>query len=173
MSDERDEFERGRTQEARRLPVAYTDPSTGRTFSKSAPVCGVTEDEIRRFSHGGQMCGECKFFERGHAQAEMARTNFVRTLVKDYEWNPNHAGLTRETADEVGLCAADGNMATAVFTPACDQFRHSKGRIKKEATREQKGIFVKDVRAANDDHAARFREFKRKHGLDDPEIVGD
>ena len=90
------ELERARVHGQRQLPTTFVDPGTGRQFTKGANVCAVSEDDIRRFASGGHVCGECRHFEPGHAQAIMARTKFVRTLVKDYEWNPAHAGMVQE-----------------------------------------------------------------------------
>ncbi len=162
-----------RMREVASLPVVYTDPATGHTFSKSAPVVGITEEEIKRYSRSGNVCGECKFFEPGHFAAEAARTKFVRALVKDYEWNPRHAGLTQETTKEMGLCGATNDTATAAFNASCNHFVQDRGRIKRATKPEEHGVYVRDLRAAEADHAERFREFKRKHGLDDPRIIPD
>ena len=167
------ELERARVQGQRQLPATFVDPGTGRQFTKGANVCAVSEDDIRRFASGGHVCGECRHFEPGHAQAIMARTKFVRKLVKDYEWNPAHAGMVQEKAADIGLCGDQGDMATSAMTAACENFRENRGKIKKEATREERGIVIQDMRAASKDHAARFQKFKDDHGLATPEIVGD
>lgn len=177
MSDDpRDDLAKmqaARAQASRHLPVTYVDKQSGRQFVKPTPLATITEDEVRRYGKGGHTCGECAHFERGHAQAEMARARFVRALVKDYEWNPRHAGLTQERVDEIGLCADAGDMATGVFMPACEHFREDRGRLKKQATPEQRGMLIKDMRAGARDAEARFRKFKRDHGLEDARIVED
>lgn len=170
MSDDRDfdDMARERVQAPKELPATYVDPVSGRQFTKGAPVLGVTEDEIRRYGYGGQTCGECRFFEPGHAQAEMARTRFLQVLARDYEWNPTHAGMAPERSKEIGLCAASGDTATTAFCPACDQFRENRGKLKKEAEDVHHEVVVKDMRAAQGVVRDRFESFKKKHGLDGP-----
>lgn len=160
------ELERQRSGGLRKMPMAY-DNGAGERVEANADICSVTEADIRRFSSGGHVCGECRFFEQGHAMAEMARQNFVRELVKDYEWNPAHAGMTTEKASEIGLCADAGDMATSKMTAACENFRENRGRIKKEATATQQRIVVNDMRAGAQDHAERFEAFKAKNRQED------
>lgn len=175
MSDDAPEdlHELGRQRAAtpRSLPTTYVDPHTGQQFTKAAPITGVTEEDIRRYGHGGHTCGECKHFEPGHAHAIMARTKFIRQLAKDQELNPRHFGMTRETAAEIGLCGDSGDMATTAFAPACAHFRESRGRIKKEASATERELVVNDMRAASKDVRDRFQKFKQDNHLDDPEYV--
>lgn len=168
-----EELERMRSGGARQLPATFVDRQSGRQFTKGANVCSVTEEDIRRFSSGGHVCGECRHFEAGHGMAIIARTKFVRELVKDYEWNPAHAGMVQEKANDIGLCGDAGDMATSAMTAACENFRENRGRIKKEVSPEQRKLVVNDMRAAKQDHEERFEKFKRDNNLDTPEIVGD
>lgn len=165
--DSADELARQRAMQPQSLPTQYIDPVSGRQFGKTTPIASVTEEDIRRYAHGGNVCGECKYFEPGHAQAELARTKFVRSLVKDYDWNPEHAGMTAERAQEIGLCAADGSMATSAMCAACDQFRPNQGRIKREVNRDELRSVTQDMRAAKRDHAEKFAKFRRDNELDD------
>lgn len=167
MSDDVDDFARARAQGPRRLPITYS--GGGHSVGSSA-VVSATEQEIRRFSSGGHICGECRHFQPGHAASEMARTRFVSGLVKDYGWKIEHAfpGITQERTNEIGLCGESNDTGTTAFTAACDHFRAANGVLKKVATEEERGFLVNDMRQAKAAQEERFLEWKRAQGIDGP-----
>lgn len=160
-------------QAPRRLPVTYTNVQ-GQTVGGAA-VVSASEQDIRRFGHGGHVCAECRHFEPGHAIAEMARTRWMTQLVKEYGWKIEHAfpGITQERTHEIGLCAAAGDTGTTAFAAACDQFTEARGRLKKEASPEEQGFVVHDMRAAHVSQAERIANWKREQGLDGPGLDVD
>lgn len=133
----------------------------------ASPLATVTEAELRRYSATGNICGECRHFEPGHAQAEMARTRFLQVLVKEYGWKVEHAlpGITAERSSEIGLCAEAGDTATTAFAPSCDHFSPARGKLKREARPEEQHLVVNDLRVAKAAQAQRFEEWKREQGL--------
>lgn len=169
MSDELDDFTRAKAQAPRRLPVAYTDQH-GQTVVGSSPVVSATEADIRRFGHGGHVCAECRFFEPGHAAAEMKRTRWMQQLVKEYGWKVEHAfpGITQERTNEIGLCGAAGDTGTTAFAAACDQFVDARGKLKREASEEERGFVVNDMRVAKEAQAERIAAWKRNLGITGP-----
>ena len=168
MSDDLDDFTRERAQQPRRLPVTFS--GGGHAVAGSSPVVTATEQDIRKFGHGGHVCGECRFFEPGHAAAEMARTRFVSGLVKDYGWKVEHAfpGITQERTAEIGLCAAAGDTGTTAFAAACDHFKDNAGALKREAKDDERAFVINDMRQAKAAQEERFQQWKRDQGLDGP-----
>lgn len=119
-------------QQRRHLPVTYQDP-VGR---KHVPGQGfaVTAEEIKQYS-SGKICGNCHYFSHEHAVNEMVRTQFMPRLVKELEWKPEHLGAA--LTSENGLCLDRGDMLTATFTAACENWRESRGtvrRVSKDST---------------------------------------
>lgn len=153
------------------LPLVYRDAETGVQTSGAIPVNSVSEEEIRRYSQGGHVCGECKFFELGHAAAEMASTKMVQQLARDHEWKIDHAFT--QGVNQAGLCSAAGAMATGVMHAACDQFRPHNGKIRKEASKDELQALSDEVRAARKLEAQRIHAWREKNGLNRPPGVDE
>ena len=166
MNDEMQKFLRERAEEPKHLPVLDRNgvPTPGITA-----VATATENEIRRFSFGGHVCGECTYCERGHAQAEMARQKFLPSLVRDYEWKLDHAFTTG--VDAAAICGASGGtvlLAAGAMTAACDQFRPANGRIQREAKTSELEKIGDQLSDAKRMQRRRIRDWKKKRGLDRP-----
>ena len=118
--------------EPRRLPIAYEDP-VGR---KHVPGEGfvISAEEIKQFSDN-RICGNCAHFSPEDAVGEMVRTSFMPKLVQELEWKPEHLGAA--LTSEGGLCTDRGDMLTATFTKACENWRESRGRLRRAPTSSQ------------------------------------
>jgi len=132
--------------------------------AKGTPIATVTEADVRRFAANGRICGECRFFEPGHAQAELARQSFVPQLVRDYEWKIEHAFIS--PVNESGLCSQHDGLLTGVLHAACDAFRENNGKIKREAKPAETRRVREDFARAKRMQAERLAAWRAKHGLD-------
>jgi len=113
----------------RHLPVSYEDPINrqhvpGKGFA-------VTAQEIKQYA-SGKICGNCAYFAPEHAVGEMVRTEFMPKLVKELEWKPEHLGAA--LTSESGLCEDRGDMLTATFTAACENWRETRGKLRRQST---------------------------------------
>lgn len=116
----------------RRLPVVYNDP----VGQKSVQGQGfsISSEEIKRYADG-KICGNCAHFSPEHGVGEMVRTQFMPKLVAELEWKPEHLGAA--ISSEGGLCMDRGDMLTATFTVACENWRESRGRIRRAPNSDQ------------------------------------
>jgi len=78
-------------------------------------------------------CGQCRYFEHSHGQAQMKAQRFVERLVREENWQTRHLV---SPLNELGLCGAhsSGNGAeeqclTGTMHKSCDQFRPSRGKL--------------------------------------------
>ena len=148
------------------LPLISSDEH-GNKVANSIPVNSVSEEEIRRYSQAnGHVCGECRFFELGHAAAEMASTKMLQELAKDHEWKIDHAFV--QGVNKAGLCAQHGSMATGVMHAACDAFRPSNGRLKRMAKPDELQALAVSEREARQIEAKRVHAWREKNGLNRP-----
>jgi hypothetical protein len=143
-----------------RMPVSYIDPRTGQQVGSSAPVMTLTKQEIEQYC-GGKMCGNCTFFEPGHAVVEMARQRFMPKLVKELEWKPEHLGAA--ISSEAGLCGLRDDLLTSTFTKSCDAWREDRGRLKKRATPAEKAAWEEERRTMMRMHRERMARQHKKH----------
>jgi hypothetical protein len=166
VSDDHDRELRQRAAAAQRIPHSYVDPLTGARVGGSLPVVTVSEDDIRRYGSGGHTCGECKHFELGHGQAQMAAQEFMPKLVRDYEWKLQHAFLS--PSNEMGLCGNDDITLTGVLHAACEHFRPHNGKIKREAKASELETIEKSRIGAQRMQQRRIRDWRKSAGLDRP-----
>ena len=152
---------RARATEQRHLPVVYRDGHSGVEMPGSMPVLTVTEDDIRRYGSGGHVCGECKHFEPGHVQAEMAASQFMPKLVRDMEWKLEHAFVS--DLNEAGLCGDTGVTLTFTMHAACPNFRPHNGKIKRAVKENELAKVVEDRKQAQQMQEKRLRDWRAKH----------
>lgn len=120
----------------------------------------VSAEEIRRYADG-KMCGNCAYFSPEHAITEMARTQFMPKLVKELEWKPEHLGAA--LTSESGLCGDRGDMITATFTVACENWRESRGKIRRAPTSSQLEAHGEQKRTMQRLHKERMEKQRREH----------
>lgn len=161
-----DEEMRLRAQQGQRLPHTYIDPNTGARVGGSLPVVTVSEADIRRYGSGGHTCGECKHFELGHGQAQMAAQQFMPKLVREYEWKLEHAFLS--PSNEMGLCGNDDVTLTGVMHAACPNFRAHNGKIRREAKASELETLETNRHDAKRMQQRRIRDWRKASGLDRP-----
>lgn len=132
--------------DGRRLPVIYREPSSGVESRSSADVFSISSEDVKRYGDG-KICGNCRFFEPGHAQVEMVRTQFLPKLVQELEWKPEHIGAAITSEGGIcGLTSGHDKTITATFTVACDGWREDNGRIKRRASPEERAQFARSTR---------------------------
>lgn len=114
------------------LPVSYRTGGveTGRT---SSPVMGATEEEMALYAQNEvKVCGDCKYFEHTHGQAEIKAQRFVERLVREENWQVKHLC---SPVNQLGVCGAHDagtggeQMLTGTMHKACDQWRPNKGHL--------------------------------------------
>lgn len=164
--DDIDREMRARAQQGQRISHAYVDPQSGARIGGSLPVVTVTEADIRRYGSGGHTCGECKYFELGHGQAQIAQQQFMPKLVRDLEWKLDHAFLS--PVNETGLCGNDDITLTGVMHAACPDFRPHNGKIKREVKASELETIEKDRIGAKRMQQRRIRDWRKQAGLDRP-----
>lgn len=169
MSDDREALDqemRQRAQQQQRLRHTYIDPQSGARVGGSLPVVTVSEADIRRYGSGGHTCGECKHFELGHGQAQMAAQKFMPKLVREYEWKLEHAFLS--PSNEMGLCGNDDVTLTGVLHAACEHFRAHNGKIKREVKASELETIEDSKHGAKRMQQRRIRDWRKAAGLDRP-----
>ena len=120
----------------------------------------VSAEEIKRYS-GGKMCGNCAYFSPEHAITEMVGSQFMPKLVRELEWQPHHLGAA--LTSEGGLCEDRGDMITATFTVACENWRESRGKIRRAPTSSQLESHDAQKRTMQRLHKERIEKQRREH----------
>lgn len=88
--------------------------------------------EERAMLSAKRVCGQCRYFERAHGQAEMQAQRFLERLVREDNWQVRHLA---SPVNELGICGAhdsgQGNdqVLTGTRHVACDQFRPNRGLV--------------------------------------------
>jgi len=82
------------------------------------------------FAEAKDLCGQCKYFELSHGQAQMTAQQFVARLVQEQDWKVEHLC---SPLNQLGICgAADAGTGgdqtiTGTMHVGCDQFRPKNG----------------------------------------------
>jgi hypothetical protein len=114
-----------------RLPVVYGD---GHGQQVQGRGLTISAEEVKRYADG-KICGNCHYFSPEHGVGEMVRTQFMPKLVQELEWKPEHLGAA--ITSEGGLCTDRGDMLTATFTVACENWRESRGKLRRAPSSDQ------------------------------------
>ena len=108
----------------------------GKTIRSDSPVVDPSDmDPLERemLTESFDACGQCRYFEKSHGQAEMQAQQFVERLVREEHWQTRHLV---SPLNELGICGAHDSGApgaeqclTGTMHKACDQFRPNLGLV--------------------------------------------
>lgn len=111
------------------LPVEWVDGATGRGFQgRRAQIHQPSPSEIENFAVPPRnICGTCLHFDLKNGRREIVKQRFAERLVREDQWKLEHLGVP---FDKVGLCGqSNGELATTMVSPGCDNYRDRNGRI--------------------------------------------
>ena len=118
-----------------KLDTVWRNPDGSATRTESPVVSPDDMDPLERemLSEHYTTCGQCKYFEHRHGQAEMKAQKFVERLVREDNWQTKHLV---SPLNELGICGAhsagtgsEDQMLTGTMHKSCDQFRLRKGQL--------------------------------------------
>ena len=118
-----------------KVPVMWRNPDGSATRSDSPVIHPDEMDPLERqmLTETFNTCGQCKYFEHAHGQAEMRAQRFAERLVREDNWQVKHL---ISPLNELGVCGAhsagtgsEDQTLTGTMHKACDQFRPTRGLI--------------------------------------------
>jgi hypothetical protein len=117
------------------VPTIWKNPDGSATRSSSPVVAPDQMDPLERemLTETFRTCGQCKYFEHAHGQAEMHAQRFVERLVREDNWQTRHLV---SPLNELGICGAhsagtggEDQCLTGTMHKACDQWRPRRGAL--------------------------------------------
>lgn len=120
-----------------RIPTLWRDKDGSAIRSDSPVVHPDDMDPLERqmTTERFNTCGQCRYFERAHGQAEMKAQRFVERLVREEHWQTRHLV---SPLNELGICGAhsagtggEEQCLTGTMHKACDQYRPNLGLVSK------------------------------------------
>jgi hypothetical protein len=116
------------------MPVVWKGADGSAIRSESPVVHPSQMDPLERemLTETYKTCGQCRYFEKAHGQAEMVRQRFVERLVREDNWQVRHLV---SPLNELGVCGAHDSgkggeqMLTGTMHKACDQWRPNAGKL--------------------------------------------